>query len=60
MEQKLLIRAITALETIGEHLAEIDSEQTALIRILEARLENTVDALYKGFSHLAESLERHR
>ena len=33
MDPKLLVRAVEALETISEYLAEIDSGQTALINI---------------------------
>ncbi len=54
MNEKLLIRAIDALETIGEHLSEIDKG----IDVLGMRLEDIETGLYKGFTHLAEKIER--
>ncbi len=54
--EKLWIRAINALEQIGEHLEEIDKGLEAIMNNTAEDIEGT---LYKCFSELLEAIERH-
>ncbi len=58
IDQNLILRLLTAVELIGEHLEEIDKGIEALLR---SSVDNDLgQSIYNGLSNLIEAIDRHR